>query len=77
MGKSSFKIVLVYILEYVMHMRSFLKQDQLLTKKLILQGYKKLHSTSHHFANSMVDMIFCDYKFSVGHILNDFFHTVC
>ena len=47
-------------------------------KKLMLQGYNesRLKSSFREFYGRCNDHV-CDYKLSLGHMLNDLFHTLC
>ena len=55
----------------------FLKRGQLLTKKLMLQGYSesRLKSSFREFYGRYNDLV-CDYKLSLSHMLTDLFHTL-
>ena len=57
---------------------NFFKRGQLLTKKLMLQGYNecRLKSSFRKFYGRYNDLI-CDYKLSLSHMLNDLFHGLC
>ena len=56
----------------------FLKRGQLLTKKLMMQGYNesRLKSSFRKFYGRYNDLV-CDYKLSLSHMLTDLFHTLC
>ena len=56
----------------------FLRRGQLLTKKLMLQGYNdsRLKSSFRKFYGRYNDLV-CDYKLSLSHMLTDLFHTLC
>jgi hypothetical protein len=56
----------------------FSNRGKLLTKKLMLQGYIKsrLKSSFCKFYGRYNDL-FCDFKLSLAHMLNDLFHTLC
>jgi hypothetical protein len=56
----------------------FSKRGKLLTKKLMLQGYNESRwkSSLRKFYGRYNDLV-CDYKFSLAHMLDDFFHTIC
>jgi hypothetical protein len=70
----------VYISQLIRYARTcfayenFSKRSKLLTKKL-LQGYNqsRLKSSFHKFYGRYNDLV-CDYKLSLGHMLNDLFH---
>ena len=61
-----------------MRMMIFFKANQLLTKKLMLQGYNesRLKSSFRKFYGRYNDF-FSDYKLSLSHMLTDLFHTFC
>jgi hypothetical protein len=62
---------------HVLRMR---KWGNLLTKKLMLQGYQynesRLRSSFRKFYVRYNDLV-CDYKLSLAHMLNDLLHTIC
>ena len=74
----------VYISQLIRYARAcyayedFLKRGQLLTKKLMLQGYNesRLKSSFRKFYGRYNDLV-CEYKLSLSHILTDLFHTLC
>ena len=74
----------VYISQLIRYARAcyayenFLKRGQLLTNKLMLQGYNesRLKSSFRKFYGCYNDLV-CNYKLSLGHMLNDLFHTLC
>ena len=74
----------VYISQLIRYARAcyayedFLRRGQLLTKKLMLQGYNesRLKSSFRKFYGRYNDLV-CDYKLSLSHMLTDLFHTLC
>ena len=74
----------VYISQLIRYARAcyayedFLRRGQLLTKKLMLQGYNesRLKSSFRKFYGRYNDLV-CDYKLSLSHMLTDLFHTFC
>ena len=74
----------VYVSQLIRYARAchtydnFLKRGQLLTQKLILQGYNesRLKSSFRKFYGRYNDLV-CDYKLSLSHLLTDLFHTLC
>ena len=73
----------VYVSQLIRYAREchayddFLKRDQLLTKKLMMQGYNesRLKSSFRKFYGRYNDLV-CDYKLSLSHMLTDLFHTL-
>ena len=73
----------VYISQLIRYARAcyayedFLRRGQLLTKKLMLQGYNesRLKSSFRKFYGRYNDLV-CDYKLSLSHMLTDLFHTL-
>ena len=74
----------VYISQLIRYARAcfayedFSKQGKLLTNKLMLQGYNesRLKSSFRKFYGRY-NVLVCDYKLSLTHMLNDLFHTIC
>jgi hypothetical protein len=58
--------------------QAFFKLGKLVTKKLMWQSYNesRLKSSFRTFYACYNDLV-CDYKFSLAHMLNDLFHTIC
>ena len=76
----------VYVSQLIRYARAchayedFLKRGQLLTKKLMMQGYNesRLKSSFRKFYGRYDDLV-CDYKLhvSLSRMLTDLFHTLC
>ena len=74
----------VYISQLIRYTRAcyayedFSKRYQLLTNKLMLQGYNesRLKSPFRKFYGRYNDLV-CDYKLPLAQMLDDLFHTIC